>query len=166
MSWTIRDDNNKIPEATLTELRNIVWPEVTDPNGLDYLFPGSSLATALAAGLAVLLIHCTKPRHYYVNGWKGPEARRKETITQQFVDQIATSEGMQNALDNLSSGSRSGAKYANPSRDFACALQDLRQYDVQGGAANNLPQSLKPIATLCRNLCRIWRLTHSWLEDL
>ncbi|KAK1638700.1 hypothetical protein BDP81DRAFT_422513 [Colletotrichum phormii] len=248
MSWTIRNDNNKIPEATLTELRNVVsacqgtgsqrrripimfcaasddgiqgrgqngrgefpreinnakvlcigaadphgqvWPEVTDQNGLNYLFPGvdikdvfeddghesdsisealgsqisdlvtrngrtgSSVATALAAGLAALLIHCTKLGYYYTNAWKGPEARRKETITQQFVDQIATYEGMQNALDNLSSGSRSGAKYANPSKDFACAIQDLRQYDVQGGAANNLPQSLKPIATLCRNLCRI-----------
>ncbi|KAG7042619.1 Intracellular serine protease [Colletotrichum scovillei] len=249
MSWTIRNDNNKIPEATLMELRNVVsacegtgsrrrripimfcaasddgiqgrsqhgnrgefpreinnakvfcigaadphgqvWPEVTDQNGLNYLFPGvdikdvfeddshdsdtisealgsqisvlvtrngrtgSSVATALAAGLAALLIHCTKLGHYYTNAWKGPDTRRKETITQQFVDQIATYEGMQNALDNLSSGSRSGTKYANPSKDFACAIQDLRQYDVQGGAANNLPQSLKPIATLCRNLCRI-----------
>ncbi|KAK1527166.1 uncharacterized protein CCOS01_07428 [Colletotrichum costaricense] len=249
MSWTIRNDNNKISEATLMELRNVVsacegtgsecrripimfcaasddgiqgrsqhgnrgefpreinnakvfcigaadphgqvWPEVTDQNGLNYLFPGvdikdvfegdshdsdtisealgsqisdlvtrngrtgSSVATALAAGLAALLIHCTKLGHYYTNAWKGPDTRRKETITQQFVDQIATYEGMQNALDNLSSGSRSGTKYANPSKDFACAIQDLRQYDVQGGAANNLPQSLKPIATLCRNLCRI-----------
>ncbi|KAJ0322217.1 hypothetical protein COL5a_008825 [Colletotrichum fioriniae] len=249
MSWTIRNGNNKIPEATLMELRNVVsacegtgsqrrripimfcaasddgiqgrsqhgnreefpreinnvkvlcigvadphgqvWPEVTDQNGLNYLFPGvdikdvfeddsrdsdtisealdsqisdlvtrnertgSSVATALAAGLAALIIHCTKLGHYYTNAWKGPESRREETITQQFVDQIATYEGMQNALDNLSSGSRSGTKYANPSKDFACAIQDLRQYDVQGGAANNLPQSLKPIATLCRNLCRI-----------
>ncbi|KXH67609.1 hypothetical protein CSAL01_03648 [Colletotrichum salicis] len=224
MSWTIRNDNNKIPEAKLTDLRNVratmgfkdgggefpreinhakvlcigaadphgqVWPEVTDQNGLNYVFPGmdikdvfeddghesdsisealgsqisdlvtrngrtgSSVATALAAGLAALLIHCTKLGYYYTNAWKGSEARRKEAITQQFVDQIATYEGMQNALDNLSSGSRSGAKYANPSKDFACAIQDLRQYDVQGGAANNLPQSLKPIATLCRNLCRI-----------
>ncbi|KAK1715024.1 uncharacterized protein BDZ83DRAFT_588331 [Colletotrichum acutatum] len=168
-----------------------VWPEVTDQNGLNYLFPGvdikdvfeddshdsdtisealgsqisdlvtrngrtgSSVATALAAGLAALLIHCTKLGHYYTNAWKGLETRRKETIAQQFVDQIAIYEGMQNALDNLSSGSRSGTKYANPSKDFACAIQDLRQYDDQGGAANNLPQSLKPIATLCRNLCRI-----------
>ncbi|KAK1456263.1 hypothetical protein CMEL01_16531 [Colletotrichum melonis] len=249
MSWTIRNDNKKISEATLMELRNVVsacegtgsqcrripimfcaasddgiqgrsqhgdrgefpreinnakvfcigaadphgqvWPEVTDQNGLNYLFPGvdikdvfegdshdsdtisealgsqisdlvtrngrtgSSVATALAAGLAALLIHCTKLGHYYTNAWKGPDTRRKETITQQFVDQIATYEGMQNALDNLSSGSRSGTKYANPSKDFACAIQDLRQYDVQGGAANNLPQSLKPIATLSRNLCRI-----------
>ncbi|KAJ3940924.1 uncharacterized protein N0V96_008798 [Colletotrichum fioriniae] len=161
MSWTIRNGNNKIPEATLMELRNVVsacegtgsqrrripimfcaasddgiqgrsqhgnreefpreinnvkvlcigvadphgqvWPEVTDQNGLNYLFPGvdikdvfeddsrdsdtisealdsqisdlvtrnertgSSVATALAAGLAALIIHCTKLGHYYTN---------------------------------------------------------------------------------------------------
>ncbi|OHF01238.1 hypothetical protein CORC01_03553 [Colletotrichum orchidophilum] len=222
MSWTIRNDNNKIPETTLMELRNAVstsegtgrprrripimfcaasddgnrarsqhgrgefpreinnakvfcigaadphgqvWPEVTDQNGLNHLFPGvdikdvfdddahengtmsealgpqisdlvsrnghtgSSVATALAAGLAALLIHCTKLGHHYTNTCKGPEAHRSETITQQFVDQIATYEGMQSALDNLSSGSRSGTKFANPSKEFARAIQDLRKYD-------------------------------------
>ncbi|UQC81032.1 uncharacterized protein CLUP02_06518 [Colletotrichum lupini] len=150
ISRTFFEDDNHDSD-TISEALGSQISDLVTRNGRT----GSAVATAPAAGLAALLIHCTKLGHYYTNAWKGPDTRRKETITQQFVDQIATYEGMQNALDNLSSGSRSGTKYANPSKDFACAIQDLRQYDVQGGAANNLPQSLKPIATLCRNLCRI-----------
>lgn len=243
MSWTIRNDNNKIPDTTLAELRNCiskaeglnpripimfcaasddgnqtrtpqgkgelprdmnnanvfcigaadphgqVWPQVTDDTGLNFLFPGvdikdifeddtdgsgnnsapgsqisdlvgrngrtgSSVATALAAGLAALLIHCTRLGYYYTIKSKGPEAQRLETITDKFVDDIATFGGIHSALDRLSSGSRSGTKFANPSKEFASAIQGLRNYDIHGGVESKLPEALRPIATLCRNLCR------------
>ncbi|KAK6227481.1 hypothetical protein QIS74_01036 [Colletotrichum tabaci] len=117
---------------------------------------GSSVATALAAGLAALLIHCTKLGLYYTREWRhnADRAASAETIIQPaLVDQIASFAGMKSALDRLSTDSRSGTRYANPTEVFGRATQGLKEYEARGGTENNLPDSLGPIATLCRNLC-------------
>lgn len=138
-------DNNRVEAAS----KNGRLGDLVSKNGRT----GSSVATALAAGLAALLIHCTKLGFYYTQECKNGGISPTDTISSALVNRIATFAGMKHALTKLAVDSRSGTMYANPADDFSKATKGLKDHEMDGLLEDNLPRSLGPIATLCRNIC-------------
>ncbi|KAK7698522.1 hypothetical protein SLS64_012514 [Diaporthe eres] len=126
-------------------------PDLVAKNGRT----GSSVATALAAGLAALLIHCTKLGLHYTEQCQSKNKRPDETISAKAVASISTAEGMDAALKKLSNMSTRGTRYTNPGDVFKKATEGLKRFESNGGLENRLPESLGPIATLVRNLCDV-----------
>lgn len=141
---------------------------------------GSSVATALAAGLAALLIHCTKLGAYHTVEKKNVSdgnsispksiessklshlihtsvikscSRRENTCLSQMV-LVKTFHTMKSVLQKLSSQNVTGAHYANPAGQFEAATRALLDSVGQNGPIR-LPgdvSRLGPIAKLARNL--------------
>lgn len=141
---------------------------------------GSSVATALAAGLAALLIHCTKLGAYHTVEKKNVSdgnsispksiessklshliphqcrrscSRQKNTCLPQMV-LVKTFHTMKSVLQRLSSQNVTGVHFANPAGQFEAATRALRDSVDQNGPIR-LPgdvSRLGPIAKLARNL--------------
>jgi hypothetical protein len=156
------------------------WSNVTDKNYVDYVFPGvninrvvddssleaskrealtdngdktgSSIATAFAAGLAALLIHCTRLAIYHQKAMTVLNEKPAENLEEDLGDKIATYQTMKLALDQLAIENQAGNKFANPRTDFKAATTNLNKF--REGVDANLPQSLGPIAHMVRDLCK------------
>jgi hypothetical protein len=120
------------------------------PEGLTVMngVTGSSIATALAAGLAALLLHCTKLGVYYTQQVRGnPHPIQPEAVAKngEFAQ-------MSSAFDKLCSINKQNLKYANPADRFQSAIQQLKRFDDDGGVHTDRPETLQPIAALCRTL--------------
>lgn len=156
------------------------WPMLSENNSLHFLFPGvdikvvqpsegrpinddlekkltgSSIANAYAAGLAALLIHCTRLSVYYT-----AEMQLKKTITTANVHidaagMICTFDKMREAFNMLCVKNSQGQHFANPRSHFEKATDELKdKYEKSGTIDEAMPESIGPIATLVRNLCKL-----------
>ncbi|KAF6793390.1 hypothetical protein CSOJ01_13950 [Colletotrichum sojae] len=151
-----------------------VWPDVTDQSGLQFIFPGVDIKDVFeddgdnsrveAASKNSQLGDLMSKREDGVLRRDGSGSRPRgaadplevyviptETINAAFVDGIATFAVMKTALAKLGVGSRSGPTHANPADDCSKATKGLKDHEMDGPLEDNLPKSLGPIATLCRN---------------
>ena len=113
---------------------------------------GSSIATALAAGLAGLLIHCTKLGAYYTRQMRDRRETVLDVVEPEAVGKNGTFPRMSTAFSKFGLPNKNGLKYANPGAVFEAAMQELRASSKDGGVRLDEPATLKPIATLSRTL--------------
>ncbi|KAI0474244.1 hypothetical protein F4859DRAFT_521966 [Xylaria cf. heliscus] len=126
-----------------------VQKELTDKNG----FTGSSIATALAAGLAALLLHCTRLGVFFTEKMReGKIQHFRDPIETQAISKNGEFDQMRSAFDKLCQRNQQNLKYANPGDRFQKAIQSMRVSDRDGGVRTDSAETLQPIATLCRTL--------------
>ncbi|KAI0400345.1 hypothetical protein F4802DRAFT_610152 [Xylaria palmicola] len=104
--------------------------ELTDKNG----FTGSSIATALAAGLAALLLHCTRLGVFFTKRMREGEIQHfQDPIETQAISKNGEFDRMRSAFDKLCQRNPQNLKYANPGDKFQKAIQSMRVFDNDGG---------------------------------
>jgi hypothetical protein len=156
------------------------WPMTSDPHSLHYFFPGvdikvvepsegqpigdatekkltgSSIANAYAAGLAALLIHCTRLSVYYTKKMQLKNKPTTEIVHPPAAEQIRTFDKMKEALNQLCVKNAHGQNFANPRSHFEKATEELKnRYERSSTVEDEMPDSIGPIATLVRNLCKL-----------
>ncbi|PQE17717.1 hypothetical protein CJF31_00005438 [Rutstroemia sp. NJR-2017a BVV2] len=151
------------------------WLKVTDPTHAHFFFPGvdvpdlkakfqyqyesfakdpdtnsgSSIATALAAGLAALILHCTKLGIYYTE----KEPLPTESIKLADLMELKTFDKMKEAFNNISTENLTNQRVAYPAQRFERATEAMR--NMANEARLTFPGRLEPIAVLIRNTT--WR---------
>ncbi|KAI9769834.1 MAG: hypothetical protein M1840_003828 [Geoglossum simile] len=153
------------------------WVHVKHPNEAHFFFPGvkipelreqfqyeyktaeqdpdprsgSSIATALAAGLAALILHCTKLGIYY-----SQKERQDELILPDDLRRFKTFEGMNQAFMMLTNDNLTHQRVGYPAQRFEKATSDMR--DMEDENELKSPTRYRPIAALVRNIIG-WRNT-------
>jgi len=151
------------------------WVEVKNPHEAHFFFPGvkvpelhsrfqyqyqtpeqdpdprsgSSIATALASGLAALILHCTKLGIYF-----STREMQEDLITLDDLKRFKTFEGMKQAFNILTHRNLTNQRVGYPSERFENATEAMRKLEKE----NELkpPARYKPIAGLVRNIIG-WR---------
>lgn len=115
---------------------------------------GSSIATALAAGLAALLIHCMQLGEHYTKEMDDKGQRADDVLRPNPLSKhnLRTFGAMRAALEKLCLKTSSGDSFVNPKERFQEAREGLEQYHDPEGVRREMPGSLAPIATMIRSL--------------
>ncbi|KAF2869215.1 hypothetical protein BDV95DRAFT_609445 [Massariosphaeria phaeospora] len=111
---------------------------------------GSSIATALAAGQAALILHCFKLGIHYSQNQIDP----KESISPADLEKIKTFDGMKDVFKDISTQNQTRQQVSHPGNRFEGATKEMREiYDRH---VEDPLELLDPVARLARNL-RGWR---------
>ena len=140
-----------------------VWDWVGDPRNLDFILPGhevvdrnphgaplekfrprtgSSVATALAAGLAALVLHCVRLSAIHTDTL-GPSATKSAVAISDF-NNLQKHDNMKAAFKAIGTSEESQNKFIEVWRHFSKAEEALRRSDQLG--------KLEIVANLARNL--------------
>lgn len=156
------------------------WVKVTKPSERDFFFPGvdvpdlrsnfqysydsldadpysnsgSSIACALAAGQAALILHCVKLSIYYTKKKEKEGTKAREEITEDDLKSMKQFEWMRNAFEIVCTENISQHKVSYPAQRFERASDQLRKLEDSGRLVS--PERFEPVASLVRNMIG-WR---------
>ncbi|KAH7146248.1 hypothetical protein EDB81DRAFT_934149 [Dactylonectria macrodidyma] len=156
------------------------WVKVTNPNERHFFFPGvdvpdlrqnfqyayespetdpygnsgSSIACALAAGQAALILHCVKLGIYYTKRTELDKMTPQEKITEEDLKRVKRFEPMRAAFEAVCTENLSNHKVSYPAQRFERATDSMRKMDERGRLVS--PGRFEPVASLVRNLIG-WR---------
>lgn len=156
------------------------WVKVTKPSERDFFFPGvdvpdlrqnfqyaydnleadpysnsgSSIACALAAGQAALILHCVKLGIYYTKKMEKQNVAVSEKITEEDLKHMKQFEYMREAFEIVCTENLSKHKVSYPAQRFERASDHMRKLDDSGRLVS--PGRFAPVASLVRNMMG-WR---------
>jgi hypothetical protein len=156
------------------------WVKVTKPSERDFFFPGvdvphlqhnfqyaydsldadpysnsgSSIACALAAGQAALILHCVKLSIYYTKKMEKQKTTAHEEITEEDLKNMKQFESMRSAFEIVCTENMSQHKVSYPAQRFERASDQMRKLEDSGKLVS--PERFGPVASLVRNMIG-WR---------
>lgn len=156
------------------------WVKVTKPAERDFFFPGvdvpdlrenfqyaydsldadpygnsgSSIACALAAGQAALILHCVKLGIYYTKKMELEKRAGREEIKEEDLKAMKKFDNMRGAFEIVCTENLSKHKVSYPAQRFERASDQMRKLEDMGRLVS--PGRFEPVASLVRNMMG-WR---------